>query len=104
EILSYGAYTLIKKGNGKNFIKNVLSKDTNKLKHLLNEFISELNCNSYDLYLKEVILIYSDNTIDYNDYAYNDINNIKLNNKSNIDDTENKFDDGRSSSDSESII
>ncbi len=55
EILSFAVYTLIKNGNGKDFIKNVLSRPSNELRSSLNQFIEKLKSDSYYLYLQEVI-------------------------------------------------
>lgn len=55
EILSFSVFQLIKSGNGETFVKNVLRCDQNKMKKQLEEFISDGDCNSYDLYLKELI-------------------------------------------------
>lgn len=55
EILSFSVFQLTKSGNGNKFIKDVLRCDQNKMKKQLEEFISGGNCNSYDLYLKELI-------------------------------------------------
>lgn len=55
EILSFTVYTLIKRGRGSEFIENVLSKESFDLRDNLHKFISQLDNDSYDLYLKEVI-------------------------------------------------
>lgn len=55
EILSFAVYTLIKNGNGKDFIKNVLSQPSSELRNCLDNFIGQLHKDSYFLYLQEVI-------------------------------------------------
>lgn len=55
EILSFSVFQLTKSGNGNKFVKDVLRCDQNKIKKQLEEFISSGDCNSYDLYLKELI-------------------------------------------------
>lgn len=55
EILSFAVYTLVKRGKGTDFIKNVLSKESSNLRHNLHEFILQLDVDSYDLYLREIV-------------------------------------------------
>lgn len=55
EILSFAIFTLIKNGEGKNFIKDVLSQPSHNLRVSLNHFIEKLKADSYYLYLQEVI-------------------------------------------------
>jgi Zn-dependent oligopeptidase len=104
EILSFSVYTMIKDNKGSLFVKNVLSKESIDLRQNLHSFISKLNADSYDLYLREVI-------------GYNEIDTelntkVKTNNKvrrqSNViltDTSANHFCDGcDSDKDSDDII
>lgn len=55
EILSFAVFTLIKNNKGIDFITNVMSKESFKIRENLHVFISQLNEDSYDLYLREII-------------------------------------------------
>jgi hypothetical protein len=55
EILSYGVYTLIKKGKGEYFINNVLGKKNGDMRSNIRVFLSTLDSDSYYLYLQEII-------------------------------------------------
>lgn len=90
EILSFAVYTLIKNGNGKDFIKNVLSKPSHELRQSLNKFISKLNTDSYYLYLQEVI---GYNEID-TDLNTNTKEKLKNTNMVLTETSANHFDDG----------
>lgn len=55
EIFSFAVYELIKNGKGVDFIRDVISKESFSLKENLHKFISQLEGDSYDLYLREII-------------------------------------------------
>ena len=121
DILSYSIYTSIKNGHGKDFVKNVLSSKSYELRSSLNNFITNLQIDSYNLYLQKVIG-YQNNLVDRSgvrsvdeliDNSINDLtddlvqSNIYTNSKKNIpinlpnktnmiltDTSANYFDDG----------
>lgn len=97
EILSYGIFYIIKKGNGKYFIKNVLQVQPNKFMNSLYQYISEIP-NSFNLYIQEVI------GFDEIDTEQNTKININHNHSNDITDSTNAFNDNSDSPDVENIF
>lgn len=81
DILSFSIYVLIKEGNGKDFVKYVLSQKTHDLRPALNQFIAKLNVDSYQIYLEKVIKCNSDASTEF---ATHTNTNIKMNSKSDL--------------------
>lgn len=97
EILSFGVYHSIRNGGGSQFLQTVIKSDPDKLKKILDEYISKVDGNSgYNIYLHEII-------------GFNEIKtDIKSKSKSNVlltESSSNQFHDtDDSDSNSDNII
>lgn len=84
EMLSFSVFSLIKNGNGKNFLLNVINSEYGKMKKNVYKFISALGEDGYYIYLQKLIG-YNEIDTEINMNNMNNMNNIKTKCTSNSD-------------------